>query len=300
MKLIASVDHDPHYTILRRDGGHDLEDEPPVGPIVICSMPGIWYHLNDDGSENSTRTHHSWERYLDWIGKGRRVLFAGIGTCLPYHLKTPLTGAIKECFDEVNERLLKEAMVYCRSDVANRILEEHMPTHTCPSIFACDKSQDRSLKVCNLMPHGAHHPFFEEKESAAWKEKLPVMNQMFLDSDFLFMAHSLAEIRFAHTLGWPDHRIIKGKDPMVSMDTYSMCKTYIGNRVHGAIVSASVGATSYCIGYDSRVHAAEIVGAKAILPSELSLSDINQWPETQRKINLQEQFETQRKYFLWT
>ena len=138
------------------------------------------------------------------------------------------------------------------------------------------------------MPIGAHYDDFGIEESKIWKTKVNQISDILLKNNFLFVAHSVKEKEFAVSLGWKINENIvfyKSGRPEELVGLYSQAECFIGNRVHGAICSAAAGAEVLSIGFDSRQEAVKLLNAKAIKPSEINLSEIEEFSNKKYKSN---------------
>ena len=92
-----------------------------------------------------------------------------------------------------------------------------------------------------------------------------------------------------------------GKDVDLILDQYAMCSRYFGNRIHGAIISRSIGAESWCVGTDSRLEAAKLAGVRVNTPEQLDLDQLNEWAKkdgpADARPSYKEAWSTQRAMF---
>ena len=85
-------------------------------------------------------------------------------------------------------------------------------------------------------------------------------------------------MELARSVGWPQDRIVAyGGDPHLLLETYAQGRQYVGNRVHGAIISRAAGADTWSIGTDCRQEAVRLAGARVTAPSELDLTELADW-----------------------
>lgn len=263
--IIQEADPKHEFKYLRRDEGKDLESPIETDYIVVCSMPGIWSNMQG-GRENSNRFHHSWQWYRRWLSEGRKILFAGVGSCMN------LDVAIHDRDHYLAEvRLfMNRCSHYSRDSVAS-ILIDGDTTLPCPSIFARHRQgvlPNPFRKLCNLMPSGAHEARLDKKENESWQSIKKDLSRQLMHVGFVFVAHDPAEVNHAKELGWPSGLVIQG-DAKELLEIYATASVYVGNRVHGAIVARSFGAPALCIGYDTRIYAASRAGAFIINPSQV-------------------------------
>lgn len=148
----------------------------------------------------------------------------------------------------------------------------------CPAAFAITEPRVASVKICNFMTDGAHDPYFDDQEAEIWRSKIQELSDYCLNNDFYFIEHSRPdyEKRQEHgrELGWPEDRIICYDTAEEYVDTYSRAECYVGNRLHGAVLVASLGRPAIGIGYESRLEMVERVGGHIYYPSTFELKFI--------------------------
>jgi hypothetical protein len=310
-RIIETVDPDPVFSSVRRDPPPDCGETPisvarPFDIAVVCSMPGFWSHPSKENpaQNNSPTAHHSWSYYNGWLASKGTLLVAGFGTYLTYK-RFPLEYNVDNraylCHTFGHWLRKKCAAHYCRSTLGRALFGQNTPCHPCPSIFAgMDKPRARDLKLCNFMSRGAHYPWMDLKEANKMEKMLPRLAEYLLDRGFTFMAHRQIEHELAIKLGWAEDEIVNWKDVGTEpfLDTYSRAQCYIGNRIHGAIVSRSFGANTLCIGYDSRLRAVEDVGGTITTPRRFKANLLQNWlDDTALDMPLDRLLAEQRKHF---
>jgi hypothetical protein len=303
--LIKSVDPKASFFCVRRDHGDEITRDFYADRVVVCSMPGLWAHAEKEtGEENSTRTHHTWGIYNRWIDKGIPVIFAGMGSCFGYESYPDklLTKNGADVFRDVKEKLVnRAASFYARSPLLNKLLGG-CNVSPCPSIFVPKTCPDRlkDLQICNIMPGGAHYAFLGQGQYKEWEAKRTELSEVLHNAGFHFVAHSWPEWGFARASGWPEERISFCYQSTGSfLDVYSRAAVYVGNRVHGSIVSRSFGAPAVCIGYDTRLEAAKLAGARVVTPEELRPKEVVEWAlsAVTPRLDISGLFEHQRQFF---
>lgn len=176
-------------------------------------------------------------------------------------------------------------VVTARDPIVNNICNSSFPTLVCPAIFStADKQKTESIKGCNLMPNGAHYDVFNPSEGNTWRSIQEDISHILISNGFKFFAHSDIELNHAISLGWKTEDIISYEgDPIKMLEHYRNVDMFLGNRVHGCIVSRANGADVISCGYDSRQEAVKLSGAKAFLPSEIDLSMLSKWASSEPK-----------------
>lgn len=236
-------------------------------------MPLAWSRDVD-----ATWREHWWGTFNGWM-KDVPMIVAGVGSFAPYpnpsftfpeRLKAEMASLFDHC-----------KSVYCRDSLFGDTF--NVPVHPCPSIFSMmDMGCSNELNLCNMMPDGAHYSVYNPQEAQVWAEIRGDVARALQGQGFEFVAHTEEEARLAENLGFETIHCY-GEFPETLLSVYSKAKRYFGNRVHGAIVSASVGANAVCCGYDSRLLAAGEACAIDWLPSQ-TLWQIGHWMETSQPI----------------
>lgn len=130
----------------------------------------------------------------------------------------------------------------------------------CPASFAHEQAiPEPNNLVCNFMENGGHFKELAPNKSILWNNQLMNFASGLREQGASFAPHSKEEAVLANLHGFKKTTY---SGPRKLLGELAGCKRYIGNRIHGAIVAASVGADSTCIGFDLRLRAAEIVGSK--------------------------------------
>lgn len=242
---------------------------------VVCGMPLAWSHDTE-----ATWREHWWNPLKGWISDGKRLFLAGVGSFAEW----PDCQADNQArlHNEITALLERSIDCYARDPIFCRITGLTVPVMPCPSIFACDGlQQTERLKLCNFMPDGAHYAKYGVSEAHRWMSIRGRVATILLRHGFRFIAHDWEEMNLAEMLGWPrDAMICNNGNPRHLLAAYANAGMYFGNRIHGAIVSRSVGAKVWSVGYDSRQEAARLVGARVTLPSGVSLFDLDEWCES--------------------
>lgn len=273
-RLIRDVDPHPEFIIRNKELIEDQEPEVEFDKAVWCGSPLFWSHSGQGCWEN-----HWWLKWVNgWLFKEKnKVLILAVGDVVG-----------KTLHDEVQYytsiRFVKEKCweLWTRNPVSR---DKEIQVCCCPSVFALNGfSGTQSKRLCNLMPDGAHDSIMDEKEASIWKEKVGRFSGFLMGLDFEFVSHALFEEEFAQSLGWPNNRL--HRRPKVAEDyfpIYSKASMFIGNRIHGAMLTVGAGGKALAIGYDSRLGMASYVGASVMRPSELSESAVLKWIEAPHK-----------------
>ncbi len=268
--LISKIDSNAQYELLNKESKQDRQANHEFDKAVWCGMPVFWSIVGNHCSDIV------WWPMFKVLGKNPRVfMVVGAGSFFPWEKKiTPWrSGDLKNAAIKLNEVCWK---LYARDKIVPQVTGIDFEVCVCPAAFAVDPTKEKTLKVCNFMPDGAHYRKFGERESARWRDILPKISEICRNNGFVVSAHSADEYALAKKLGWPDERIYKyvsGKPELVA-DVYSRATCYVGNRVHGAICAAAAGAEVISIGYDTRQEAVKLSGATCLRPSEVDLNRI--------------------------
>lgn len=236
--------------------------DPSFDKIIWCGMPLFW----------SFPTHCSqdiywWEGLLRPLMSNRRKDFAIIGAGTVGRVAGDADKAftnpdqIKSAFEEV---LSGCAVLTLRDDCLAHLLPTLLKPEVlpCPGFFAASQNVVTHQVTCNLMPNAGHYP--ELEPTAPWHTGLNNLTKILLAMDAFFCAHNDAEVELSKKLGWPNDRI---SQPEASLSHLKGTGFHIGNRIHSAIVAASV-AKSVCIGYDLRLRAAQLCGCQIVSLAE--------------------------------
>jgi hypothetical protein len=194
----------------------------------------------------------------------RKVLFAGVGSCFP-----------PGDFEAEQVRLAGEL---ARRSFASPIIRTEIrgfPSAACPASFLLrDASAAKDLRLANLMPGGGHYPDFAPLDVTAWRSlERPVSDEL-RALGFRFVAHTVAEWNLARDLGWPPSDTLCFDRVEDYLAVYSRASHYVGNRMHGAVVTVGGGGRALAIGYDSRLDMVRRAGGGAIRPSDLDLASV--------------------------
>lgn len=273
-RLVAAVDPEARIELVNKHT-RAVGRQVPVDRVVWCGMPLLWCH-----NEHRCWVEGWWGPLMGWLsaptpaGKSR-LLMAGVGSFCRWpdgpNLADPdeLRARAWALYDRVGDQM------YARDPWLPGIA--HLPRTRvlpCPSIFAPGSADIEPLlpgvKLCNLMPAGSHYPDFNPHEARQWDFIKWRLAAGLRARGFTFVAHCKAEFEFASRAGWPDERIWSDShDPKRLLGLYAGCSTYVGNRVHGAIVAKAAGARVLCIGYDSRQEAVRLVGGDVRPPHQM-------------------------------
>lgn len=276
--IIRRLDPDPCLIARERDY---REGDPYNGlttPVdfdysVVCGMPLLWSHLEPNGSLSCT-TQHAWWRPLTTWCCPEKMIVAGFGILLASpNAFNEWRMADEAVVPAVSEFLARCRVAYSRSPLAKHFFPAIHSTH-CPSIFALDRSdQAPPLKLANFMPKGGHYPSLAPEASKTMEDMMPWLAGKLIGAGFHFAAHNLAEERLALNLGWREGTIHTWREDgsgVCLKDVYARCVKYFGNRIHGAIVSRSVGADVILIGYDTRLADVNSMNGLALTPNQAS------------------------------
>lgn len=292
-RIIRSVDTSPNISTVERDHGNEISrPRSDFDQAIICGMPLIWSWFNRD-REESTRHYGPWSAISGWLADSGKLSIAGFGIYLmfeefPDRIQFPNEGPILE---DLRKLFSKCRLVYSRSPLAKRYFPD-IKVAPCPSVFAeMEGTISRELKLFNLMPGGAHYPSRNTDEQFAWGKMIGPVSCLMQERGFKFVAHHPSEADLAFKkYGWKkeDCFVYAGGETLRDAEltlrltrTYARCSHYFGNRIHGAILARSFGASAWCMGYDTRLFDVQFVGGKVCTPTSMpSLEEIQKWIET--------------------
>lgn len=271
--MVRAVDHDAHIRLFWRDGPHFPPDR--FDRSVICGMPLLW-----SNGTSSTIDHPSWPPLAGWLSESRNIAMAGVGS---YLIRRGDGWGMDPVVADTVKRVLIERcrFAYARDAVTSKFTG--IPAMACPSVLAGkDLPRGRDRRLTNLMPTLAHYPQLTPREANIWGRLVRPISEMLKARGFLFVAHNEPEASFARELGWPEDRLFVYQRTEESLydllRVYSRASHYVGNRIHGAIVSRSFGAATLCIGSDSRLEAVRQVGGETLIPANpLVLQWLPRW-----------------------
>jgi len=255
---------------------HYLDDTTDCDRIVFCGQPFVWAH-----SSHNTTMAPWWHGLSTWMLESGKLILGGYGIFLNHDNEgKPIVVGGDDVLNPIRSVVEKCRAAYCRNPLAKDLLSHSAVVQPCPSIFAGSHLTNvRNIKLCNFMDGGGHYRHKDESRAAQWDAIEYRIAMILQKAGFVFAAHvpcerSLAMDRF----GWDENQIITyDNSPEDFLNHYSRCVAYFGNRVHGAIVSRSFGADSWLVGLDTRMRAAELVGAKVSFPGEIDVDEVEAW-----------------------
>jgi hypothetical protein len=273
--IIRERDHrakDPYQGLTEPEGGLDFDYS------VVCGMPLIWSHFESNGQHSSTTQHASWSALNGWL-KPEKMIVAGFGIYLacPNSLDEWKMVNQEKILGRIRKFLNRCKIAYARSPLIEQLIPGIGHLH-CPSTLCLKPAKVRDLKLCNFMPGGTHYPHLAPEAAKVMKSKRPELARKLIEAGFHFAAHRRAERDIALELGWPKDRIflwMYDGTGVNMLDIYSRCAKYIGNRIHGGIMSRAAGAEVIVIGSDTRLAAVKYVGGEVYTP--LTMPDLDEW-----------------------
>lgn len=242
-EVIRAVDPDAEFAFVNMDSASSILTPQDFDRAVFAGRPMFW-----PGCE----THPLWTELINgWLcADPRRVFALGVGHCYPlgFHYQPAV--------EELRAKLARR--------VAG-ITTREGPWEFCPSswYFLGQRGEKSERSLANLMPDGGHYPEWAPEEAYQWKKNLPDLARSLRSAGFEFVAHTRAEYELARTLAWEPREIVYSFDLAPYLEAYRDVTRYVGNRVHGAIATASQGRFSAVYGLDSRMTAAAAVGSYA-------------------------------------
>lgn len=241
--LIKEVDPQPEFILFDKEIS-DWHTEIEFDKAILCGMPLFW-----NNEVSTSQTIGWWEALMrGWIVRRRKdFLILGVGNVVSDKITDLMMygAAIQEAVDKAYAVTVRN---FCgdHPELLNSI---------CPSVFALTEIGEPKYRLCNIMPDGAHDSYFSINEADIWRRKQRRLSDICQVNDFYFIQHSNKEISLErpHELGWEDEQIFIFDTAEEYLDIYKHAECYFGNRVHGAVVTASAGRPAMAIGYDSRL-----------------------------------------------
>lgn len=269
-RLVRDVDPSPEFILRNKEFIEDQDSEVEFDKAIWCGSPLFWSHQYQNCWEN-----HWWNKWMNnWLFKEKsKVLVLGVGDVLGRHIHDEV--GYYTAIRTVKEKCWK---LVTRNPVSR---DSEIEVSCCPSTFALagDKTP-KTLRLCNLMPDGAHDAFFDEEEAEIWRGKVKTVSDCFIKAGFEIVCHSKFEDEFAESLGWPNAKIhYEPKSSEDYLPLYAQAQCYVGNRLHGAMVTIGAGGTAMAIGYDSRLAMVAFVGGRTVRPSQFYPDDVEWWSD---------------------
>jgi hypothetical protein len=275
VELVVAADPSAQIRFHRReiDGWANPPTDDSFDRAVVCGMPLAWaspYHNHtlDPG----------WQHYRRWAP---RMVLAGFGiyqtfspdgkgvTAMPDPIRREAANLIRSCRG-----------VFSRSKHVQDILGTPAQWLGCPSMIAPHKPMIGlgRIKICSMMPDGAHYGCLDAQRAASWRALAEPVSELLIKQGFWFAAHSQAEREFAWRLGFDPHRVLFFPgDPGRLLGCYAQADVYVGNRVHGALVTCGFGRPALCVGYDSRLLEVDAAGGYGRLPDQFSVRQLEEF-----------------------
>lgn len=232
---------------------------------ILCGMPLFW---NNEISESQRAGW--WEALFLHSGFNKKnflILGAGNATGI---------GGIKNeiMFGAAIQQAIDTAFAVTDRDNSHKYHPD-LISSICPAAFAIKKRKEPKYKLCTLMKQGAHDRHFNPEEADLWKKNIGNISKYLMSENFYFIEHaSKPYYEDGEGLGWPKDKIIRFNTAEEYLDIYAQAQCYIGNRLHGALLVASIGRPALAIGYDSRLGMVEKIGGLIKNPSTLKESDL--------------------------
>ena len=257
--LVSSVCPEAELERIDKEDHEDITRERPFDKVILCGMP-LWW----DNPVSFSADVHWWEPLMrGWLSERKKdFLILGAGSVVGRHPfnAARFAAAVDECVGRAFAVVTRNH-VMDHPDLVNSI---------CPAAFSTGFSADKPLKLCNLMPSGAHDAHLNEVEAAVWQERvLPQLAPALRAHGFQFCAHDQVEYYLARSLCWADPKLFETPEEYVAL--YRQARAYVGNRLHAGVVVAASGGTASVVGYDSRIEMLRPFTRGIFKPSEISL-----------------------------
>lgn len=267
-RIIRDVDPFPEFVLRNKEFVEDQDAEVKFDKAIWCGSPLFWSHQYQGCWEN-----YWWVKWIHgWLfNDKRKILVMGVGDVIgnEIHDKTVYNEAIatvkSKCW-----------LLVTRNKICS---DPEIQIACCPSVFALagDKTP-KTLNLCNLMPDGAHDSLLNEQESKAWHEKVKPFSEFLKNLGFEIVCHAAFEEEFIETLGWPKEKIHRKPTTAEGyFPIYAKAKVFVGNRLHGAMLTIGAGGAAMAIGYDSRLGMVSYVNGTVVRPTELNFPTVKKW-----------------------
>lgn len=267
-RIVKDVDPKPEFIIRNKEFIEDQENEVEFDKAIWCGSPLFWSHQYQGCWEN-----HWWDKWVNgWLFKEKRkVLVLGVGDVAGRYLHD------EPSYYAAIHTIKEKCWMLVTRNLVSR--DKDIEVSCCPSIFALSGDKNsKALRLCNLMPEGAHDAFFDEQEAGLWKCKVKLISDLLSDDGFEIVCHSNDEESFAKSLGWTEDKIhFKPNTSEDYLPLYSKAQSYVGNRLHGAMLTIGAGGAALAIGYDSRLGMVSYVGGSIMRPSQCCPSSVLEW-----------------------
>jgi hypothetical protein len=260
-KLVTSVCSEAVFERVDKETPEDTNRERPYDKVILCGMP-LWW----DNPVSFSASIHWWNPLIrGWLSERKKdflILGAGSVVGRPPFNAVRFAAAVEECVERAH------AVV-----VRNPVMDHpKLISSICPAVFtAYDPSVlpvEKTLRVCNLMPSGAHDAHLDEEEAALWRERvLPGLAKRLRELGFVFCAHDQVEYDMARSMGWESPLFFETPEEYVRL--YQKTQSYIGNRLHAGVVVAAAGGCGAVVGYDSRIEMVRPLSPLVFKPSQL-------------------------------
>lgn len=292
-KLIRHNDPQAEIVLIDKEIESEIGTPQPFDKCIVAGMPLFWSF-----GKNDNQACPWWRHYVGWLSEERaKFMVLGGGSFQPWPDRA--IGCSRDVLAQgIADLCSRSYLVMMRDDIMNGSHEHswlsiHLPVMPCPSIFAGfgDEIEVTQKMLVNIMPNGAHYPEFNREEYGIWATNKAFASITALEAaGFDPVCHSGEEVHYALSI-MDRHDFWQAK-----VISYAGCTKYFGNRIHGAIMARAAGADAWCVGYDSRLKAVELVGGKTCLPSELDLDELEAWakaPNSQPRLDVAKHFEEQ-------
>lgn len=234
-RLVASVDPKARVQIADKHVDYDRRFE--FDRAVLCGMPLFWSH-----GRNNNWTQPWWPWLLSM---GKKLLVLGAGSYAP-----PDGPPWSDPGGVLDSAHAIARAVYAGT-VRDRIAALAWDTVTPdPAAFAVGPGPAR-YDLCNLMEHGGNEPQFGPRQSMDYKTQLPGLARRLIVEDRVFVAHDAKELALARRLGF-GRAVAYDGDPVPLLRAYARAKSYVGCRLHGAIVVKALGRPVEHLAIDAR------------------------------------------------
>lgn len=231
---------------------------------VLCGMPLFW------DNEVSNNAEIGWwkEIFRGWPSQNKsRFAIVGVGDVFS---KPPVNQdryerSVIEAKKSAAFITTRATVPYVSDNTRNGIIDS-----VCPAAFVnYGRNAEKTLRIFNIMPFGAHDTHFNLFEAGYHAASCIGLVERLSGDGFIFIPHNTAELQLATELQEKLGRFptLVPRNLQEYVDAYAKCSEYIGNRMHGAVITLGGGGAACAIGYDSRVNMVTRLGGVRIPPS---------------------------------
>lgn len=271
MRLIREIDPDAEFDLLDKERPSQWTEVRPHDKVVLCGMPLFWSIPSiNEHPRNLCSEIHWWEPMMrGWASSAREnFLVFGVG-----HVHADRIDSLLEYAAAMTEVLHRAYAITLREPIIDH---PQMIDTVCPSAFTLfDSPARKTRRLCNLMIDGGHFGYLRPAVTAEWEQRMQAVSDWLQANGFEIIAHTHRERDLAYRLGWPSVHIFNSAQEY--LDLYAQASCYVGNRMHGAAVVASMGVPTWAFTHDSRLGMVRRLGGHATGVEAVTVASLDAW-----------------------